>query len=165
MTMPSKPISLLLLGCFSLVACSSAPIEPADMAGKLKDKLTTDIRDNGLKLFTYRAKMVDDRYKKDNAEPVWDQQMRAPQQAPQQGGRQGGQMPREQHSNRENQQEELEIWAKQVELGLEKTLEMTGYCREGYFELSRMIDSGKGEIRGECKEGANEADKQKFVRY
>lgn len=42
---------------------------------------------------------------------------------------------------------------------------MTGYCREGYFELSRMIESGRGEIRGECKEGATDADRQKFVQF
>lgn len=40
---------------------------------------------------------------------------------------------------------------------------MTGFCREGYFELSRIIEYGRGEIRGECIEGASEADKQAFA--
>lgn len=41
-------------------------------------------------------------------------------------------------------------------------LEETGYCREGYLELSADIYRGKAEIRGECREGATREDRQKF---
>ncbi|MFB2732623.1 hypothetical protein [Shewanella mangrovisoli] len=154
--MPLRSISLTLLSCFSLLACSSAPIDPAEFAGKFKDKLTTDLRADGLKLFTYQAGLAEDKSKKDNAERPFPHEERM---------RQVAQDPREQRRSRKEQADSLEIWGKQVELGLEKTLEMTGYCREGYFELSRNIESGRGEIRGECKEGATEEDKQKFARF
>lgn len=79
--------------------------------------------------------------------------------------RQKSQDPQELRRSYKEKEAILEIWGQQVELGLIKTLEMTGYCREGYFELSRMIESGRGEIRGECKEGATDADRQKFVQF
>ncbi|AAN55821.1 hypothetical protein HRJ35_15570 [Shewanella oneidensis MR-1] len=154
--MPLRSISLTLLSCFTLLACSSAPIDPTEFAGKFKDKLTTDIRADGLKLFTYQAGLAEEYTARDVAERPFPHEERM---------RQVAQDPREQRRFRQAQEDELEIWGRQVELGLEKTLEMTGYCREGYFELSRMIESGRGEIRGECKEGATEEDKQKFVRF
>lgn len=154
--MPLRSISLTLLSCLTLLACSSAPIDPSEFAGKFKDKLTTDIRADGLKLFTYQAGLVEEYTTRDAAERPFPHEERM---------RQVAQDPREQRRFRQAQEDELEIWGRQVELGLEKTLEMTGYCREGYFELSRIIESGRGEIRGECKEGATEEDKQKFVRF
>ncbi|MCH1931653.1 hypothetical protein L9G16_15840 [Shewanella sp. A25] len=166
--MPLRTIGLGLFGCISLIACSSAPIEPQDFAGKLKDKFTTDIRADGLKLFTYQASIVEQRGLR--GEPDGDQDMSRQGSRPESGTRQGpmrqhSQGGREQGRNGMNKTEDLELWGQQVELGLTKTLEMTGYCRDGYFELSRYIESGRGEIRGECKDGATDADKQKFVRY
>jgi len=38
----------------------------------------------------------------------------------------------------------------------------TGYCREGYFELSRYYDVAGARFRGECKDLANEADRRRF---
>ncbi|MFT5790606.1 MAG: hypothetical protein ACI8SJ_002735 [Shewanella sp.] len=49
-----------------------------------------------------------------------------------------------------------------MEHGLNQTIEMTGYCREGYIEISRSIQYDRGSIRGECQEGATEKDIAKF---
>lgn len=154
--MSRKSLSLAIFGCFTLIACSSAPIDPAELAGKLKDKLTTEIKADGLKLFTYQAALVEDKSSRDMAERPLPHAERM---------RQMDQDPREQRRSRKEHEDILEVWGEQVVLGLTKTLEMTGYCREGYFELSRVIESGRGEIRGECKEGATATDRQKFVNF
>ncbi|MGL4578876.1 MAG: hypothetical protein ACRCVV_02255 [Shewanella sp.] len=153
--MPIKSISLTLLSCVCLMACSST-IDPAQLAGTLKDKLSTHIAADGLKLFTYQARLMDNRPRSHELR----ESMTAdyPQRYPSQD-------PRQQQRQYQEQAAILELWEKQVELGLNKTLEMTQYCREGYFELSRNISEDKGEIRGECKEGANEADRQKFKQF
>lgn len=132
-----------------MLACSSAPIDPTELAGKLRDKLTTDIKADGLKLFSYKARLVD-HYDNEQTLP---HQERSRQRID----------PAKQRRMQQDQEEMLEVWGRQVELGLTKTLEMTGYCREGYLELSRIIEPGRGEIRGECQEGANDADREKFL--
>ena len=38
----------------------------------------------------------------------------------------------------------------------------SGYCREGFFELDRSISRYHLWLKGECKEGASEADKERF---
>jgi hypothetical protein len=153
--MPLRYLSLAVLSCFTLIACSSAPIDPSELAGKLRDKLTTDIKTDGLKLFIYKARLVDEKFNRDEVNRPFPHEARISQM----------QDPREQRRAMQDLQDSLEIWGRQVELGLTKTLEMTGYCREGYIELSRIIEPGRGEIRGECQEGATHADKQKFVNY
>ncbi|MGL5393469.1 MAG: hypothetical protein ACRDA8_19170, partial [Shewanella sp.] len=147
--MPIKSFSLTLLSCVCLMACSSSPIDTAELAGLLKDKLSTHIEDDGLKLFTYQARLVDNRARShDLREPM----------AASYPPRYPTEDPRQLQRHYQEQAALLELWEQQVELGLSKTLEMTNYCREGYFELSRNISEDKGEIRGECKEGASEAD-------
>ena len=46
---------------------------------------------------------------------------------------------------------------------LESKLKESGYCREGYIELTSYFGRGQLEIRGECEEGATEEDRIKFV--
>ena len=46
---------------------------------------------------------------------------------------------------------------------LELKLKKSGYCREGYIELSSYFGRGQLKIRGECEEGATEEDRIKFV--
>ncbi len=153
--MSLRYFSIAILSCLSLVACSSAPIDPSELAGKLRDKLATDIKADGLKLFVYKARLVDDKSSLNVAErPLSNETYRR-----------NTQDPREQRRAMQDLQDALEIWGRQVELGLTKTLEMTGYCRDGYIELSRIIEPSRGEIRGECQEGATDADRQKFVNY
>lgn len=41
-------------------------------------------------------------------------------------------------------------------------VEHAGYCRDGFFELDRSISRYHLWVRGECKDGATDADKQAF---
>jgi hypothetical protein len=41
-------------------------------------------------------------------------------------------------------------------------VEHSGYCREGFFELDRRISPMHLWVRGECKDGATDADRQAF---
>ena len=41
-------------------------------------------------------------------------------------------------------------------------VERAGYCRAGFFELDRSISRYHLWVRGECKDGATEADQQVF---
>jgi hypothetical protein len=142
----------LLLFCVTLGACSSGKTLDRDRyAGKLKDKLTTVIKGDGIKLFTYSAHLA--LPVKSGRIDTLEEEYELPRDA----------SPNERRLAYERINAELDKWAEQIELGLEKTLKMTGFCREGYMELSRIIERGRGEIRGECNEGASEADKQKFA--
>lgn len=144
---------LALTAAVLLGACSSSrDIDPADYAGKLKDKFTTSIKGDGIKLFTYTALIADERAQDNELLP---HEVR---------GRNKAMTPNDVRRMRNMNQDMLEDWAVQVELGLSKTLAMSHFCREGYIELSRVIEPSRGEIRGECNEGATEEDKLNFVR-
>ena len=41
-------------------------------------------------------------------------------------------------------------------------VEHSGYCRDGFFELDRSISRFHLWVRGECKDGATDADRQAF---
>ncbi|BAJ01735.1 hypothetical protein [Shewanella violacea] len=131
--------SLFILIVFA--GCADKKMLPSDFQAKVKDKFHTDIRSNGTKLFTYKAKLAS---LSDSSNPRPNQQSRSL------------------GSRTERYEVDLTDWTLQIELGLSKTLDMTGYCREGYMELSRLIESDRGEIRGECNEGATQADRKKF---
>jgi hypothetical protein len=45
---------------------------------------------------------------------------------------------------------------------LEAELKKTGYCREGYMELDRMMEPGQMFIKGECVEAATDHDRDEF---
>ena len=45
---------------------------------------------------------------------------------------------------------------------LDKKLETSGFCREGYMVLERYTGEGKSRIRGECRESATDADREQF---
>ncbi|MCE9684869.1 hypothetical protein LZP73_01415 [Shewanella sp. AS16] len=141
---------IILLTCGLLCGCSNTQ-DPGEYAGKLKDRLATDIKENGLKLFTYSARQVD--------APTPDSGDAGAR--PLRAG--GGMSPKDRQQAAAHQAQALADWAAQIELGLGKTLEMTGYCRQGYIELYRSIAYGRGEIHGECKEGADAGDRQKFT--
>lgn len=46
---------------------------------------------------------------------------------------------------------------------MHERLEASGYCREGYIELSRSYWPGEFRIRGECRDLASEADRERFA--
>ncbi|MGS0683435.1 hypothetical protein ACVBIL_20050 [Shewanella sp. 125m-7] len=129
-----------------LSACSSQPdIEPEKFAGQVSDSFRTDIKGNGLKLFTYRAILT----------------METPQSQALPHEVRSNQKKRS-RANKRYQGPDLTMWTEKIEHGLQRTIEMTGYCKEGYIELSRSIQYDRGMIRGECNDGADEADIAKF---
>ncbi|MCG9729679.1 hypothetical protein L1D44_07425 [Shewanella sp. Isolate13] len=139
-------MSFFILLSTLLSACSSQPeINPQEFAGQVSDSFRTDIKSNGLKLFTYRAILT----------------IETPQSEP---------LPHEVRSNQKKrsrtkqryQGPDLSGWTAQVEHGLQQTIKMNGYCRDGYIELYRSIQADRGTIRGECNDGADEADLAKF---
>lgn len=137
-------ISLVLINLLS--SCAGTKTDPADFDAKVKDRFKTDIRGNGIKLFTYKAKLA----QTDDYASQLPHQQRAEQ------------AKSSKRSRSSRNEVDLSDWTEQIELGLTKTLDMTGYCREGYIELSRIIEVGRGEIRGECNEGATDEDREKF---
>ena len=147
--MISYKIAILLLLSLSLTlmsACSSKKTDPSDFNLDVKDRFSTNIKGDGIKLFTYKAQLAtlgDSDNLLPHKERI-DQANRA-------------------RSGKRYEQPDLSDWTQQIELGLSKTLTMTGFCREGFMELSRIIEVGRAEIRGECNEGASEVDKQKFA--
>jgi hypothetical protein len=49
-----------------------------------------------------------------------------------------------------------------LQLAVEKELETTGYCRDGFLMLERYRANGIARIRGECRDGASDSDRSKF---
>lgn len=45
---------------------------------------------------------------------------------------------------------------------LDRKLETTGYCRQGYVVLRKTIGFSQSVVTGECKETATEADRRQF---
>ncbi|WP_335901579.1 hypothetical protein ACOI2Q_09190 [Shewanella algae] len=140
-----RALFLLLLPLL-LCSCSSKPsIDPADFAGAIKDSFQSDIKADGLKLFTYTARLIT---------PDSGGSYRISVQAPPTAKEM-----RQQLAIREARQA---VFEQQLQLGLDNTLKMNQYCREGFYELSRLLQSDRGEIRGECRDGASEMDRSRF---
>lgn len=134
--------SLLLLS-----GCTTSPddIDPQEFAGQVSDSFRTDIKSNGLKLFTYRAALTTNQ----SQTKALPHEVRSSQ-------------IKRSRSKRGYQGPDLSGWTAQIELGLQQTIKMNGYCRDGYIELYRSIQIDRGTIRGECNDGANDADRAKF---
>ncbi|WP_298768858.1 hypothetical protein [uncultured Shewanella sp.] len=146
-------IILPLLFLPYLFSCSRGAIHPQDFSGKITDSFTTSIAKDGLKLFTYRVSLPPvNNNKRQVVTPLGD--------LSQKNSGRNNQLP----SKIQLKQSEtsIELLTEQTELGLKKTLEMTNFCHTGYIELYRLIEDDRGIIRGECLEGANTLDKQKF---
>ncbi len=144
---------LIVCSLMALSACSASPPDPKEFAGQFRDTFSTEIKGDGIKLFTYKAKLAT---ATDRALP--DDQ------------------PHDQRINRRKQdlqsylieqrnaEQRLELWHQQVDLGLQKTIEMSGYCQAGFVELNRYVEMDRAEIRGECNDGATQEDFTKFGR-
>jgi len=144
-----------------LLACSNNKRTP-----QLEETFVTKIEDNGLKLFSYTLSV---------AGP-----------APSAGGKRGGvglsgkgrgsggsagggrgaggnkSGGRGQGGNMDPKKKG-EKFAKKILEQLTLKVEQSGYCREGFIEIDRQITRGYGQVRGECKEGASDADREKFA--
>ena len=142
--MQIKNIILLFL-LFCLTACAGSKPEVDDFEIKVEDKFQTSIKGDGIKLFTYKVKYAQ--------LPTLEQPHMA----------RVKEFERKKRSGNKRDTVDLSQWTQQIELGLDKTINMTGYCRDGYIELSRIIELGRGEIRGECNDGASEEDIKKFT--
>ncbi|WP_052813867.1 hypothetical protein [Shewanella sp. cp20] len=149
MPMPSPLLTttVLLTAMLSLVGCASKR-DVDDFKVRVEDTFQTSIKGDGIKLFTYKVKYAE---------------LPTLEQPHMQRVRQIEKMKRSGSKKRSIYEPDLRRWTEQIELGLEKTITMTGYCREGYLELSRIIEVGRGEIRGECNDGATDADISKFA--
>lgn len=133
---------ILLLVCCTLVACASR-LRPSDIVNQ---QFLTDIKPNNSKLFVYIASFRT--AKLDKSEDVVN------------------------HPNNQNAAKQLikrkrqEANSRSLETklidALESKLASTGYCRDGYYILSQYIEFGSGEVRGECRESATEADRAIF---
>ena len=51
----------------------------------------------------------------------------------------------------------------EVEARINAILELTGYCRQGFFELYREQTFQRFLVRGECREAADESDRVRFT--
>ncbi|QYK00195.1 hypothetical protein [Shewanella psychrotolerans] len=138
--MPIKNVVLLFLLANLTTACAGSKPDVDDFTIKVEDRFQTSIKGDGIKLFTYKVKYAH--------LPTLEQPH----------------MARVRKLERKKRaSNNLSQWTQQIELGLDKTINMTGYCREGYIELSRIVEVGRGEIRGECNDGASKDDIKKFA--
>ncbi|MBR9729507.1 hypothetical protein ACFOD0_00055 [Shewanella intestini] len=141
---------ILLITVLSLAACSTNQADPYEFAGQYKDRFATQIKGQDIKLFTYKAHLANSSTRGLNDNRNSPQINRKNQDAISYAREQAA------------KQDHLERWQQNVELGLVNTLAMSGFCQTGYIELSRYIGADRAEIRGECKEGATQADIVKF---
>lgn len=51
---------------------------------------------------------------------------------------------------------------KTLRKAVQKRLDTSAYCREGYLTLEHYHANGIARIRGECREGANDRDREQF---
>jgi len=147
-------IGLIICSVILLGACSASKPDPMDFVGQFRDEFSTQIKGDGIKLFVYKAKLASarDRNLFGDAAPR-DRSIRRSKQDSQ-----------SYLIEQRNAEDRLALWNQQIELGLNKTLEMKGYCNAGFIELSRYVEAERGEIRGECNDGATADDVEKFGR-
>lgn len=120
------PMALFLAGCAS---------EPTAPNPGLKESFHTEISANGSKRFTYTLEI---------AAP----QLRGPYtESP--NMRSG--MLRQQDLNRGRPGRGQRL---NFDYALALKLKETGFCRDGYFEIDRVVSQLGGEVRGECRDAA-----------
>ena len=131
-----------LLGLSGCGSTKSAEEQTESLRGRVKDSFKTQIKDDGLKLFTYKAWKVG---APDASIDKLPHEIRISNRK-----KTRRQLQREYEALKKAEQE----WELAVELGLKRTLKQSGYCTHGYYELNRTVLHDQVEIRGECKEGA-----------
>ncbi|WP_137221163.1 hypothetical protein [Shewanella sp. MEBiC00475] len=143
-------ISLIICSMILLSACSASEPDPMDFVGQFRDSFSTEIKGKGIKLFVYKAKLAT---ALDRSIPG------APRDLNIRRSKQDAQSYLIEQRNTQNR---LELWNQQIDIGLKKTIEMNGYCQAGFIELSRYVEAERGEIRGECNDGATAEDIKKY---
>jgi len=131
LTLTYLTISAILL----FAGCASEPKAPNP---GLKESFHTEIAANGSKRFTYSLEV---------AAP----QIRGPytENPTMRGG-----MVRQQELVRSNRGVSRDQ-RRQFDYALELKLKETGFCRDGYFVIDRVISQLGGEVRGECRDAAS----------
>ncbi|WP_160154358.1 hypothetical protein [Microbulbifer sp. ALW1] len=115
-----------------LAACASEPQAPNP---GLKESFHTEIFANGSKRFTYALEMAAPLMRGPYTESPNMRSGMVRQQAP--SGGSGG------RGNRMNFDHAMELKLKE-----------TGFCRDGFFVIDRVVSHLGGEVRGECRDAA-----------
>ncbi|MBN8430679.1 hypothetical protein JF535_07430 [Microbulbifer salipaludis] len=116
-----------------LAGCASAPSAPNP---GLKESFHTEIFANGSKRFTYSLEMAAPMIRGPYTETP---NMRSGMVRQQQVAR----------ASRGSRSQERDF-----EHALELKLQETGFCRDGYFVIDRVVSQLGGEVRGECRDAA-----------
>jgi hypothetical protein len=155
-----KHAFLSLTVMFLVNACSSDPRPPAI----LDETFTTDIMDNGLKMFSYSLTSAPQKHHAMEKKPR--------QVKPNATGRQKRTGTVRSRSQDQSSRSMLLTQAKRqsydavmkqlIDEKLTLKLAATGYCREGHIILETYIGNTNSQLRGECNEGASELDRHKF---
>ncbi len=120
-----------------LVGCSSG----GRHYGGLKETLSIDVRPNTSKLFVYQLEAPD------GLQRPLVQVYRSPKEV-------------SEHRRREPLGDRA---YRQLRSDAERAVALTGYCREGFLELDYRLSRAEMWLRGECREGATEADQTRFA--
>lgn len=127
-------IILAVLLLLPVLGCSSGPAWQAPAA---RESLIPEIHADGTKFFVFQRD-----YLRADREP--------------------GFMPSDVGVQRRPPEPGIRIGEFDVEQRLTLIMLTTGYCREGFFELYREQTFQSFSVRGECREGANDADRETF---
>ncbi|MEN8205481.1 MAG: hypothetical protein ABFS24_05660 [Pseudomonadota bacterium] len=116
---------------------------------EIEEIFLTDIKSNGIKLFKYTVTLnMPDGSRRGSGRGM--------------SGGEGG-MPGGRSAGRPDRESRMKGTKEKMYQKLDARLAETGYCREGYIVLGSSIGRGRSFIRGECKEGATEDDREKFA--
>ncbi|MCK7598381.1 hypothetical protein M0G74_13960 [Microbulbifer sp. CAU 1566] len=121
------PLILLLAGC------ASEPLAPNP---GLKESFHTEISANGSKRFTYALEMAAPLMRGPYTESPSMRSGMIRQQAPAGGS-----------AGRGNRMD--------FDYAMELKLKESGFCRDGYFVIDRVVSQLGGEVRGECRDPAS----------
>ncbi|WP_157209893.1 hypothetical protein [Marinimicrobium agarilyticum] len=127
----------MLIPLLLLAACSSG----GRHYHGFQETLSIEVLPNTSKLFTYRLSMPESMRR-----PLV-QVYESPKEAAQ-------------HRRREPLGESA---YRQLRADTERAVRVTGYCREGILELDYRLSYEEMWMRGECKEGATEKDRERFA--
>lgn len=160
--MNNKNLFLILFVFLCMAACANNQRKNLEV----NEVFTTDIKPNGLKLFSYNVTKSMPQEKNDIDKEVHRKRHHAmddlrsrvrddnmPGRMNRSSGISGDRPDRE--SMTDNQKNE-------VYYNLESKLASTGYCREGYIEYDSFFGKEQSLIKGECKERATEQDRITF---
>ncbi len=134
---PAKSLAALLALASLLAGCAG---KAAD-GGAAPGQLSTHIYDDGTKLFVYNLRS--------------DERLFALSPLDYRAGFSDG--------KRVYSPEELrKRSARRLRSGLQRSLESSQYCREGFITLSSYASYGVASLRGECRDAATASDRQRF---